>query len=52
LGLTEFYGARGHERRLTRWAGAVSDRILLPSSPAVQACQRLGLPANYLYRRH
>jgi len=49
LGLTEFYGARAHERRLTRWAGAVADRIVLPASPAVLSCQRLGLPINYLY---
>jgi len=49
LGLTEFYGSRAHERRLTHWAGAVAERIVLPASPAVQACLRLGLPANYLY---
>jgi hypothetical protein len=24
---------------------------VLPSSPAVQSCRRLGLPENYLYRR-
>jgi uncharacterized protein (DUF2236 family) len=49
LGLTEFYGSRAHERRLTHWAGAVAERIVLPASPAVQSCMRLGLPANYLY---
>jgi uncharacterized protein (DUF2236 family) len=50
LGLTEFYGSRAHERRLSHWAGAVADRIVLPASPAVQACLRLALPSNYLYR--
>lgn len=50
LGLTEFYGSRAHERRLTHWAGAVADRIVLPASPAVQSCVRLGLPSNHLYR--
>jgi uncharacterized protein (DUF2236 family) len=49
LGLSEYYGLRGHERRLVKWAGASADRIVLPSSPAVQSCVRLGLPMNYLY---
>ena len=49
LGLSEFYGARAHERRLTQWAGAAANRIVLPASPAVQSCLRLGLPKNYLY---
>jgi uncharacterized protein (DUF2236 family) len=49
LGLTELYGPRAHERRLTYWAGAVADRLVLPANPAVQSCLRLGLPSNYLY---
>jgi uncharacterized protein (DUF2236 family) len=49
LGLSEHYGLRAHERRLVKWAGAGADRIVLPSSPAVQSCVRLGLPMNYLY---
>jgi uncharacterized protein (DUF2236 family) len=49
LGLSEYYGLRGHESRITKWAGAAADRIILPSSPAVQSCQRLGLPTTYLY---
>jgi uncharacterized protein (DUF2236 family) len=49
LGLSEHYGLRAHERRLVKWAGACADRIVLPSSPAVQSCLRLGLPTNYLY---
>jgi uncharacterized protein (DUF2236 family) len=49
LGLSDYYGLRGHERRLVKWAGAGADRIVLPSSPAVQSCLRLGLPTTYLY---
>lgn len=49
LGLTQLYGPRAHERRLTYWAGAVADRLVLPANPAVQSCLRLGLPSNYLY---
>jgi uncharacterized protein (DUF2236 family) len=49
LGLTDHYGLRAYERRLVKWAGACADRIVLPSSPAVQSCLRLGLPVTYLY---
>ena len=49
LGLSERYGLRGHERWLAKWAGACADRIVLPASPAVQSCLRLGLPMTYLY---
>jgi uncharacterized protein (DUF2236 family) len=49
LGLSEYYGLRRHERRLAKWAGAAAERIILPSSPAVQSCLRLGLPTSYLY---
>ena len=49
LGLTEYHGLRGHERWLTKWAVAAADRIVLPASPAVQSCLRLGLPMNFLY---
>jgi len=45
------FGLRGWERRLVRLLGAVADRVVLPGSPAVQSCRRLGLPAGYLYRR-
>jgi hypothetical protein len=40
-----------HERWLVNLLGACSDRVVLPASPAVQACLRLGLPMNYLYER-
>jgi uncharacterized protein (DUF2236 family) len=39
------------ERTLIRLAGAAADRVIIDTSPAVQACRRLGLPANYLYCR-
>lgn len=38
------------QRGLIRFSGRIADRIVLKSSPAVHACQRLGLPDNYLYR--
>jgi uncharacterized protein (DUF2236 family) len=49
LGLSDYYCLRGRERWLTKWAAASADRIVLPASPAVQSCMRLGLPMNYLY---
>lgn len=41
---------KGWERRLLRCVGALFERIPIPGSPPVRASQRLGLPANYLYR--
>lgn len=38
------------EAHLVKAAGAAADRIVLPSAPPAQACRRLGLPADYLYR--
>jgi hypothetical protein len=49
LGLHGHFGLSRHERWAVRLAGASSDRIVLPASPAVQSCVRLGLPMNYLY---
>ena len=49
LGLDGF-GLRGFEAELVRQAGALADRIVLNANPAVQACRRMGLPADYLYR--
>jgi len=46
------YSLRPWERALVRSAAAASDHIVIPSSPAVQSCRRLGLPADYLYRRN
>jgi uncharacterized protein (DUF2236 family) len=50
LGLTTAYGLRPWEKPLVRQVGSLSDKIMLRSSPAVQSCLRLGLPADYLYR--
>jgi uncharacterized protein (DUF2236 family) len=49
LGLSRPFGLQRHERWLIQLAGAATDRIILPSTPAVQSCVRLGLPASYLY---
>lgn len=38
------------ERALVRVAAEAADRLVLKTSPAVQACRRLGLPDDYLYR--
>lgn len=40
------------EHAAVKAAARLSDRLFLPSSPAVQACRRLGLPDDYLYRSH
>jgi len=51
LELDARYSLRPWERALVRSAAGASDRIVIASSPAVQSCRRLGLPADYLYRR-
>ena len=51
LGLSE-YRLRAWEAEAVRQAGALADRLVLVSSPAVQACQRMRLPADYLYVDH
>ncbi len=51
VGLGRGHGLRSWERPLVRAAGAAADRLLLRTSPAAQACRRLGLPDDYLYRR-
>ncbi len=50
LGLGRSHGLRLGQGAIVRRAGAMADRIILPSSPAVQACRRLGLPDDHLYR--
>jgi uncharacterized protein (DUF2236 family) len=47
-------GLNGHglhpwEPEVIRLAGALVDRLVLASNPAVQACRRMCLPADYLY---
>lgn len=50
LGLAGRWKLQDWQRGLVARLGALSDRILLTSSPAVQACRRMGLPDDYLYR--
>lgn len=51
LGLDGRFGLRPWQRPLVELLGGLVDRVVLPFSPAVQSCRRLGLPAGYLYRR-
>jgi uncharacterized protein (DUF2236 family) len=51
LGLDARMGLRPWQRRLVLVLGGLADRLVLPFSPAVQSCRRLGLPADYLYRQ-
>ena len=48
VGLTE-HGLNAWEAGVVRQIGAFADRLVLEANPAVQACRRMGLPANYLY---
>jgi uncharacterized protein (DUF2236 family) len=48
VGLTNC-GLNAWEAGLLRQIGAFADRLVLETNPAVQACRRLRLPANYLY---
>jgi uncharacterized protein (DUF2236 family) len=50
LGLGPKFGLRGGEHTLLRALGAATERLVLEGAPPAQACKRLGLPANYLYR--
>jgi uncharacterized protein (DUF2236 family) len=50
LGLGQAWRLSGFERGLVRAAGQASDRLVLQSAPPAQACRRMGLPANWLYR--
>ena len=49
LGLRD-RGSHAWEVEAVRQVGAFADRVVLESSPAVQACRRLCLPPDYLYR--
>jgi uncharacterized protein (DUF2236 family) len=48
VGLTD-HGLNAWETGVVRQIGAFADRLVLETNPAVQACQRMRLPANYLY---
>src|SRR5262245_36173773 len=43
------HGLHAWEAEVVRQAGAFTNRLVLESNPAVQACRRMALPANYLY---
>jgi uncharacterized protein (DUF2236 family) len=45
------YRLRAWERRLLKGLGALFERIPVRSAPPAQACVRMGLPANFLYRK-
>src|SRR5262252_6823672 len=48
VGLTD-HGLNALESGVVRQIGAFADRLVLETNPAVQACRRMRLPANYLY---
>ncbi|MCP5945450.1 hypothetical protein NL376_26845, partial [Klebsiella pneumoniae] len=50
LGLGDEWRLRPWQRAVLHLGGRLADRLLLRDSPAVQACHRLGLPADHLYR--
>lgn len=50
LGLDARHGLRPLEGRAVRRLARRADRLVLRSGPASQACRRLGLPDDYLYR--
>jgi uncharacterized protein (DUF2236 family) len=49
LGLSARFGLPAWQRRIARLTGSLADRIVLPQSPAAQACVRLGYPVTHLY---
>jgi uncharacterized protein (DUF2236 family) len=51
LGLGPRFGLRPFEQLVVRRMAKRGDRWALPSSPAAQACVRMGRPADWLYRR-
>lgn len=42
---------RAFELKAIKLAGRMADGIAVPGAPPAQACQRMGLPADWLYRR-
>lgn len=50
LDLGASYGLRPFEKLLVQRMGRRADHWVLPSSPAAQACVRMGRPADWLYR--
>jgi uncharacterized protein (DUF2236 family) len=50
LALGPKFGLRGGEHTLLRALGAAAEHFVIEDAPPAQACERLGFPANYLYR--
>jgi uncharacterized protein (DUF2236 family) len=50
VGLTD-HSLNAWEVGVVRQIGSFVDRVVLETNPAVEACRRIGLPANYLYVR-
>lgn len=50
LDLGPGYDLSGFEAGMLRGLGALAERVPIPSAPPAQACRRLGLPADFLYR--
>jgi uncharacterized protein (DUF2236 family) len=48
LGLTD-RSLKAWEAGVVRQIGSFADRLVVETNPAVQACRRMRLPANYLY---
>lgn len=44
------YNLSGLEAATLRGLGALAERVPIPAAPPSQACRRIGLPANFLYR--
>jgi len=51
LGLGKRFGLRPFEKQVIRRMAQRADRLALISSPPARACVRVGLPADYLYRK-
>ncbi|HEX8469655.1 MAG TPA: oxygenase MpaB family protein [Brevundimonas sp.] len=51
VGLEPRHGLSSWQRTIVRAAARTADRLPLFQSPPAQACVRLGLPADWLYRR-
>jgi uncharacterized protein (DUF2236 family) len=51
IGLGDGWSLARWQQTLVCSAGRAADRLVLGSSPAVQACRRLGLPDDFLYER-
>ncbi|MDQ0465827.1 uncharacterized protein (DUF2236 family) [Caulobacter ginsengisoli] len=50
LGLDASYGLKPWQTWLVAMAGKASDRLVIKAAPPAQACVRMGLPPEYLYR--